>query len=692
MMQLIKTALAFLLLTTLLFTNGCELLPLRMSQTKNGEVYGITSGLFRHRWWHYYERALSFADGGFWKDSELDLRSAIQMRSEDQRRARTYGMHFTDYFPHRELGVALYYLWKEPGKPDKLIEKAIEELEKSYKMAKSAKAEFYLDRARKALIEKKKQELLPEITIRTPQEPFVTNDLTVLVKGIAKDEKNFVRHITVGGAAFRVDVSDKEMPFSMRVPVNTGKNTIKVTVENLAGKTAEAEVVVQVDRIGPIIGEDGYVFDDSGLTELTVDGEKFSLNTKEIRIQDILPSLPQGKNVEVTATDQAGNVTSANIIFSQQTEMTAISNLLAKYDSPDGILSDVPEMFGKTGFMLAQCEGATSVEIKLKYSESRVTYLDQAIIEGTVCSNERNLKLSIATNKEEQQVIHAKIPRSNYHFNYLAKLFPGQNHFDIKADSPTGKSDEMTVTIERKIPNFRKPKFRLQIAIHHFDRIVTDDVKVQFNIGFEKALVKKLSGFKVPDESQTSKFIRFKKVEELNNEGQNQMKDEDKIRAYAKEKGFHGVLFGRVDERKNSEGKHTLSINATLKDTEGNILAEAADTEVYSEDIDNDNNIDKQNALAEYMAIKLTDKLPMIEGEISQREDDWIVVDIGNEEKIKKGIDLIAYKPGRSIMGHTTEPEILGEAKVENVETKTSLAELRKEEGKVEPKHNVITR
>jgi hypothetical protein len=38
-----------------------------------------------------------------------DLATAIGKRDKDQRNARTYGMHFVDYFPHRELGIAYYH-------------------------------------------------------------------------------------------------------------------------------------------------------------------------------------------------------------------------------------------------------------------------------------------------------------------------------------------------------------------------------------------------------------------------------------------------------------------------------------------------------------------------------------------------------------------------------------------------------
>ncbi|KPA18248.1 hypothetical protein MHK_001532, partial [Candidatus Magnetomorum sp. HK-1] len=95
----------------------------------DGQKYGIVEGLFQNRWWNYYERGQSFTGGAltyyldeptdlaktmhYLKIAEADFADAISLRSKDQFRARTYGMHFLDYFPHRELGIVYYYSFQE---------------------------------------------------------------------------------------------------------------------------------------------------------------------------------------------------------------------------------------------------------------------------------------------------------------------------------------------------------------------------------------------------------------------------------------------------------------------------------------------------------------------------------------------------------------------------------------------------
>ena len=126
-------------------TSGCVKGDVTEGCIKEGKRYGITKGLFQGRWYHYYERGLSFAEGHCWGKAENDLEKALKQRDDGDRiRARTYGMHFIDYFPHRELGIVLFH--------QKRYADAIRELEASLNATETASAEFYLDQCRKAQI------------------------------------------------------------------------------------------------------------------------------------------------------------------------------------------------------------------------------------------------------------------------------------------------------------------------------------------------------------------------------------------------------------------------------------------------------------------------------------------------------------------------------------------------------------
>jgi tetratricopeptide (TPR) repeat protein len=111
---------------------------------KDGKRYGVTEGAFRSRWWNYQERGYSYLEGGCSEAALADFDRAIELREKqvhkdcDQRLARTYGMHFTGFYGHRERGVALFYLGRTA--------EAEKELRFSLACANSAKAQEYLDR------------------------------------------------------------------------------------------------------------------------------------------------------------------------------------------------------------------------------------------------------------------------------------------------------------------------------------------------------------------------------------------------------------------------------------------------------------------------------------------------------------------------------------------------------------------
>ena len=161
-------------------------------QVKDGQQYGVTSSqVWRGRWWNYYERGSSYAAGEFWPQAITDLQEAIKQRDEDQRRARTYGLHFLDYFPHRELGIVYYRQGRHTD--------AIRELETSLRSVETAKAKFYLNKARRSQLEQTQSDTTPpRILIESPQDGLLTRQFMVIVQGRADDD-TYVSAIAING-------------------------------------------------------------------------------------------------------------------------------------------------------------------------------------------------------------------------------------------------------------------------------------------------------------------------------------------------------------------------------------------------------------------------------------------------------------------------------------------------------------
>lgn len=127
-----------LVLLMAVLSPGCGDRATQSARTVDGVAYGVTELPFRDRWWQYYERALSWERGGFLKEAEADLRACLDQRQTDARRARTYGMHFVQCFPHRELGAVLLATGR--------VDESERELRLSIEQEPSAKADFLLMR------------------------------------------------------------------------------------------------------------------------------------------------------------------------------------------------------------------------------------------------------------------------------------------------------------------------------------------------------------------------------------------------------------------------------------------------------------------------------------------------------------------------------------------------------------------
>jgi len=236
MVRNIFYSLIFIVLTTALWLGGCKWLELPpaptcqkedtesvkkadfsvedkdCTQTDTGFVE--YKGPFRHRWWHYYKRAMCFAEKGCWKEAIDDLNVAIKQREKDQWDARTYGMHFTDYFPNREMGIAYYYL-AQKEKKEEGYKTAVEKLEESLSQTPSAKAIYYLEKVYQEWIafNGKQKLLIPEISVQ----PFWTKDEPVVLSGTVEDKK-YIRKIGVNITGKKVQ-NDKKLDDESFEPV-----------------------------------------------------------------------------------------------------------------------------------------------------------------------------------------------------------------------------------------------------------------------------------------------------------------------------------------------------------------------------------------------------------------------------------------------------------------------------------------
>ena len=312
----------FSLLLLLLFVAGCAVERGKV-YVKDGKQYGVTSSqIWRDRWWNYYERGVSYADGEFWDEATSDFQAAMTQRQDDQRRARTYGLHFTDYFPHRELGIVYYHLNRYP--------EASRELEASLASVDNAKAKFYLNKARKAFLQQTRRDTAPpRILLASPADGLLTNRFSVTVAGHAEDD-TYVAAIAINGRAQFIELAEPRLPFTQEVALHDGANTVDIVAADLLGHIARQRRTVQLDRQGLLVSLDsvevlgapplqrarveGFVADRSRIVRFVLAGRHIPLQPgTDWAFRQEVPLLAGMTSLPFEVEDAAGNITRGEI-------------------------------------------------------------------------------------------------------------------------------------------------------------------------------------------------------------------------------------------------------------------------------------------------------------------------------------------------------------------------------------------
>ncbi|MCK5504505.1 MAG: hypothetical protein KAJ10_05055, partial [Thermodesulfovibrionia bacterium] len=295
---------------------------------KDGKRFGVVRGNFTGQWYDYYERALSYIDGGFYDEALLDLDVAIKRRPDEKRWANTYGLHFMDYFPHRETGIIHYFLDN--------YDAARSELELSWAQEPSAKARFYLDEVRRHIMLREKKDISkPSLALKYPQK---TRDDPVTISGVAKDEQ-YVAEIILFGEKILMESSEQMISFEKALSLMQGRHKIEVIARNLLGGEEKLTIFIHVDRSGPVIIIDkfvpgvviqGYLYDESGIKSFIVNGTENNVSVDNDAFNIFLK--PDMRDITLSAIDKLGNETRATLtsetITSRKRFQTVSHNLL----------------------------------------------------------------------------------------------------------------------------------------------------------------------------------------------------------------------------------------------------------------------------------------------------------------------------------------------------------------------------
>lgn len=652
--------------------------------------------LHRGKWWNYYTRGRWFAEGGHWEAAEEDFRKALSKRSKDQRHARSYGMHFWDYFPRRELGVAYFN--------QKKYEQAIEELTTSLQSFESAKAKFYLNKARQAQIQSGNLDRQsPTLAITSHRNGQHVNSRIITLAGLAKDDQ-YVERIQVNDHRLFVELAQQDLSFSEKVALKAGANTITVRATDLAGKEATVSLRLVLDMASPIICLDqarevvaaggrrvrvrGVVTDNEGVTGLW-------LNHKELRVppgrevavdQEVV--IPAGKDLAILAADAAGNETQGVVAVAAAAlpaeAARPLSQLVRWFPEPAPVRLDTSpplanasphgalgaEVAGVPRLWLAPLlsvvgAGGRGPRISLRCSDSPVTDQEDFYLDGDARDSD-GVK-SLVVNGEAIKTRNSK----QVIFSQVVAVKEGENRVVVEATDTKGNVARKDIAVTMRLPPDLLSEERLAAALMPIR-----------NYGATRYTRDKLYGLLLPEfvRQKPPRFNFVEREEAAFGKLLQELKISDKglvqvgnVVEVGKLKAAEAMLFGRAYEKDSEK----LGVVLYLVDTETSALLAMAD--VYGED--------KSDAglryLMEGLALKMRQQFPLVSGRVVYAESrNHFHSDAGLQAGTVLGMKLLLYREIKLESGLVIKKPLGMVARVTQVESVTARAKVvRKEEG-----------
>ena len=678
--------------------------------------------LYRGKWWNHYVRGRWYADGGYYDEAIQDFKKSISLRSKDERSARSYGLHFWEYFAHRELGIVYYNQEK--------YEDAKKELETSLSTADSARTKFYLNKSNEAILKiTKSDQEPPQIKISSHADGEFVNTPLVNLKGVVSDDccAN-CNNILIQGKKLFIELAEKNINFSEAVPLNPGENVISLEASDLTGKSTKKNLTIIRDVHPPILYLDdvrihqkdgkqiasvkGTVMDDYGLKELYINNTEVHIHSHKEDHFDEDIALPDGNKISFKVVDIAGNETrgvqqvdikaslwpdgtgntvkyvfhSTNkpiLIAASKFDKSSIKSLLASQDIDVSQSSpqDSPEPDENNGEeekpeqTLPQSTAKDTVPPTIHTDiKSAIVHDANLFFSGNAHDDSGVTKLFV--NQNPLEIRQGK----HVFFNHFLTLNEGENTVTVKAVDAQGNETQLQpVKITKKTFELLETDARYTVALLPL-RIFTEK-----GVPSETIYSMLLKAF--DEEPKRFNFVERDRtrLEEILHEqkiSNTELTSPDAAIRIGKIRAAEGMLFGAVEE--DAKG-----INVTLRLVDTETTQVLANADVYDED----KSIKNLEWLMHGLSLKMKRQFPMIEGNVIHVSGNGFHVNTGAKSGVGVGMKFLLFREIRE--GDLVLKEPLDTvARVVQVQPETSFAKITstKSTEKVQKKDLVITK
>jgi tetratricopeptide (TPR) repeat protein len=617
--------------------------------------------VFRGTWWDYYERGLKYGDAGGWKAAIADFQAATKQRQQEDRNARTYGVAFIEYFPVRELGIALYF--------DGQYKAAVTELERSLSRYPTAKAAYYYNLARAALLRQAAADPLPpRIKVEAPADGLLTNALALEVRGTA-ESKNQVAAVDVNGEAQIIDAAIASQPFTQVTRLASGPNVIQVAAKDLIGKETRAAVNVLVDREGPVVVIDsagragglirleGTVYDNVRLGALQVNGQPTALGAGiESKFTAEVPTTATAFAIE--AADAVGNVTRVRIPITAQMR----SGLRNDWD--------VVPVAWRQQILPSFLGGRAALGIEMEALPAEVQQ-ESISVSWIVTSGSPLASVKI---NEEAKTIRPTDAGKPQIFSHIVALVDGPNQLTITATDRAGATVTKTARVVRKVEEVEAIGARLAVAVMPFTHKgqPTDAYSGAFEAMVD-ALVNQ-GRFKIVSRDQLENILRELKL------SRTALVDQATAVRAGKLAAAEAIIVITVNESPKSVEAYAQLINTETS------------TVLASKDIfDPEKGPGTARAKMRELAAKMKQEYPLVGGSVVSVSNQRVALGMGSAKKVRTDMKVIVYQEGEPLVDPQTKLvldrniESLGEGMLKDVRPQVSFCVVEARDlGKIE--------
>ncbi|MBF0451014.1 MAG: hypothetical protein HQK75_09950 [Candidatus Magnetomorum sp.] len=590
---------------------------------KDQKHYGVVDGTFRSRWWNYYQRGQSYLEGECLKAAISDFHMALAQKDQDQRMIRTYGMHFVDYFPHRELGF-VYYLLGD-------LDEAQKELNQSISQESSAKALYYLDQIRKKQMQKEGQKIntpFLEFTQSNTHEKQWTRDEHITIQGIATDDQ-YVSDIQINNEPVDLKESAKRVCFKKDIVLPQGIHHIPIQVKNLLGGCFTQDYVAYVDHQGPLIEilvfeqirantfhMEGMVSDISGTVQLSLDQKKLDLSGEKKQNFNVTHTVTSHKNeLILSATDEAGNETHAVLNISEATQILEKHLIASREDT----------------YLYAKQSKKMNITLS-DWKQTNTVYSDKIYLEGYISSASPLEKFMI------NQTPIAMNKGQLVFFNIPVQLNKGKNDIQLTVKNQRKEILIQRLSFTRMTPEISKLDARLHVAMNQLK--ASEDVSDARN-SFQEMML--------------TSFIQRNRFYVIPKFSRNNAADPSAFQTNEMQIS-HVTLSGQyIDSR------YGVEVSVRMVDNETTRVMTVKDT--YSE------NKDKAaiTRMVDSLSFKIHNEFPIVKASIQQIKDNIIQISLGKHQ-LKAQNRLIIFQPSEINM----KPELVGFAKITEIDSNSS--------------------